>query len=127
MEVWHFQRNSKRVKRLYLLYRILIFLFSYILVLSYSEEKSIPDRLKALISMLYDMRSSVRCHDEVDFIGAPVEENVLSQNDLTHGDKGQYTVHVASQCLWMMVYCVYGAVCQRKYAHWSEEILVWPR
>ena len=73
------------------------------------------------------MRSSVRCHDEVDFTGAPVEENVKSQNNLTHDDKGQYTVHVASQCLWMMVYCVYGAVCQRKYAHWSEEILVWPR
>ena len=60
--------------------------------------------------MLYDMRSSVRCHDEVDFIGAPVEENVESQNDLTPGGEGQHTAHVTSQCLWVIVYYIYEAI-----------------
>ena len=37
-------------------------------------------------------------------------ENVESQNDLTPGGKGQYTVHVTSQCLWVIVYYTCEAI-----------------
>ena len=37
-------------------------------------------------------------------------ENVESQNDLTPGGKEQYTVHVTSQCLWVIVYYTCEAI-----------------
>ena len=37
-------------------------------------------------------------------------ENVESQNDLTPGGKGQCTVHVTSQCLWVIVYYTCEAI-----------------
>ena len=69
-----------------------------------------PDRLNALKSMLDNMRSSVRCHNEFEFVGEPGRENAESQNDLTPGDKGQRTAHATSQRLWMIVYYIYEAI-----------------
>ena len=68
------------------------------------------DRLNTLKSALDNMRSSVRCHNEFEFVGEPGRENVESQNDLTPGGKEQYTVHVTSQCLWVIVCYIYEAI-----------------
>ena len=69
----------------------------HILVSSHSENKSTPDGLNTLISMLDAMRLSVRRHDEMEFVGAPGGESVESPSDVATGDQGQCTAHVTSQ------------------------------
>ena len=47
--------------------------------------------------MLDAMRLSVRCHDEMEFVGAPGGESVESQSDVATGDQGQCTADLTSQ------------------------------